>query len=127
MPDHPVMAALIASDREGFLAQETSDRKARSLPPFGRLAALIVSGHNEAAVQSLARDLAATAPRGGGIEVLGPAPAPLTLLRDRYRYRLLLKATREVRVQRPLHDWLGRVNIPRSLRVQVDIDPYSFL
>ena len=127
MPDHPVMAALIAGDREGFLVQETSDRKARSLPPFGRLAALIVSGHNEAAVQSLARDLARTAPRGGGIEVLGPAPAPLTLLRDRYRYRLLLKATREVRVQRPLHDWLGRVNIPRSLRVQVDIDPYSFL
>ena len=127
MPDHPVMAALIANDREGFIAQETKDREARSLPPFGRLAALIVSGHDEAAALGLARDLARTAPRGGGIEVLGPAPAPLSLLRNRYRFRLLLKAARGVRVQAPVRAWLARVKIPRSLRVQVDIDPYSFL
>jgi primosomal protein N' (replication factor Y) len=127
MPDHPVMAALIAGDRDRFLAQESDDRRARCLPPFGRLAALIVSGRDEAAVHRLARELAREAPRGGGIEVLGPAPAPLALLRNRYRYRLLLKAARGVRVQAPVRDWLARVKIPRSLRVQVDIDPYGFL
>ena len=127
MPDHPVMAALIAGDREGFLARESADRQARRLPPFGRLAALIVSGRDEAPVQRLARDLARSAPRGDGIEVLGPAPAPLSRLRGRYRYRLLLKAARGVRVQRPLRDWLGRVEIPRNLRVQVDVDPHGFL
>ena len=127
MPDHPVMAALIAGDRDRFLAQETADRQSRGLPPFGRLAALIVSGRDEASVQRLARDLARTAPRDKNIEVLGPAPAPLALLRDRYRYRLLLKAARGVRVQRPLRAWLERVNIPRNLRVQIDIDPYGFL
>ena len=127
MPDHPVMAALIAGDRDRFLAQETNDRQSRSLPPFGRLAALIVSGRDEGSVARLARDLARTAPRDQGIEVLGPAPAPHALLRDRYRYRLLLKAVREVRVQQPVRDWLDRVDIPRNLRVQVDIDPYGFL
>ncbi|MCH7942886.1 MAG: primosomal protein N', partial [Proteobacteria bacterium] len=118
---------LIAGDRDRFLAQETADRQSRGLPPFGRLAALIVSGRDEASVQRLARDLARTAPRDKNIEVLGPAPAPLALLRDRYRYRLLLKAARGVRVQRPLRAWLERVNIPRNLRVQIDIDPYGFL
>ncbi len=97
------------------------------MPPFGRLAARSVSGRDEASVHRLARDLARAAPRDQGIEVLGPAPAPLALLRDRYRYRLLLKAVREVRVQQPVRDWLDRVDIPRNLRVQVDIDPYGFL
>ena len=127
MPDHPVMAALIAGDRDRFLAQESADRRSRALPPFGRLAALIVSGGDEAAVHRLARELARAAPRGQDIEVLGPAPAPLARIRDRYRYRLLLKAAPGVRVQPPLREWLERVKIPRSLRVQVDVDPHGFL
>jgi primosomal protein N' (replication factor Y) len=127
MPGHPVMEALVAGDRERFLAQEAEDRLARAMPPFGRLAALIVSGPHEPSVQNAARDLARAAPRHDGIEVLGPAPAPLAILRGRYRYRLLMKAPREAQVQQPLRAWLAAVDIPNNVRVQVDVEPYSFL
>ena len=127
MPDHPVMQALIAGDRDAFIAREAEDRRARAMPPFGRLAALIVSGPALEAVQATARALAASAPRGDGIETLGPAPAPLSLLRGRHRYRLLLKAPRTAPVQRLLREWLARVKPRGGVRVQVDVDPYSFL
>ncbi|MFP6740814.1 MAG: primosomal protein N' [Alphaproteobacteria bacterium] len=127
MPGHPVMEALVAGDRDRFLAQESEDRLARAMPPFGRLAALIVSGPHEPSVHSVARDLARVAPHHDGIGVLGPAPAPLAILRGRYRYRLLMKAPRDAQVQRPLRAWLAAVNIPNNVRVQVDVEPYSFL
>ncbi|MCH9020144.1 MAG: primosomal protein N' [Proteobacteria bacterium] len=127
MPDHPVMEALIAGDRDRFLALEAADRRARAMPPFGRLAALIVSGPNEDSVRRAALALARAGPRSGGVEVLGPAPAPISLLRGRYRYRLLLKAPRATPVQRLLRGWLAGVALARNLRVQVDVDPYSFL
>jgi len=121
------MQALVAGDRDGLIAREADDRRARSLPPFGRLAAVIVSGPDEAEVQTLARTLARRAPRGPGVETLGPVPAPLALLRGRYRYRLLVKASREAPLQRLLRAWLGDVVPRRGLRVRVDVDPYSFL
>ena len=127
MPGHPVMEALIAGDRDRFLAQEADDRMSRAMPPFGRLAALIVSGPHEPSVRETARALARSAPRQGGIEVLGPAPAPLAILRGRYRYRLLVKAPRETQLQRPLRAWLAANPVTRGLRIQTDIDPYSFL
>ncbi len=127
MPEHPVMKALIAGDSERFLEREAENRRARGLPPFGRLAALIVSGADEVAVDHVARALGRTAPRGRGVEVLGPAPAPLRLLRGRHRQRLLLKAGREVRVQKLLRPWLAKTELPGGVRVQVDVDPYSFL
>ena len=74
-----------------------------------------------------ARDLGRAAPRGEGMEVLGPAPAPLALLRGRHRRRLLLKTRRDVAVQPILRDWLAQVPVPRSARVEVDVDPVSFL
>ncbi len=127
MPEHPVMQALIAGDRDRFLAREAEDRRARGMPPFGRLAALIVSGLDEDAVIATARALARSAPRGDGVQTLGPAPAPLSLLRGRYRYRLLLKASRATPVQRLLRDWLARVKPTGGARIQVDVDPYGFL
>jgi primosomal protein N' (replication factor Y) len=127
MPDHPVMKALVSGQRDRFLAAEAEARRARHLPPFGRLAALIVSGPEPAAVEAAARALGRTRPEAPGVEVLGPAPAPLSLLRGRHRHRLLLKARRDVNVQKTLRDWLGRVRVPTSVRVAVDIDPYSFV
>jgi len=127
MPEHPVMGALLAGDREGFLAAEAEGRKAGGMPPFGRLAALIVSGLNEAAVDDVARNLGRTAPHGHGITVLGPAPAPMALLRGKHRRRLLLKTAKEANLQGVLREWLGRVRAPKKTRIQVDVDPYSFL
>ena len=126
-PDHPVVAALVAGDRDGFLAQEAEARRSRGLPPFGRLAALVVSGRDAVAVDQVAAALGRAAPRGNDIDVLGPAPAPLSVLRGRHRRRLLVKAARRVPLQRLIHAWLDEVRPPGSVRVAVDIDPYSFL
>ncbi|MDW8314203.1 MAG: primosomal protein N' [Rhodovarius sp.] len=126
-PDHPVMQALAAHDLAGFLAAEKAQRAPGHWPPYGRLAALIVSSEDPLAAARTARDLALAAPEAAGVTVLGPAPAPLAMLRGRHRHRLLLKAERGIAVQPLLRAWLGRVAIPAAVRVQVDVDPLSFL
>ncbi|HEV7372935.1 MAG TPA: primosomal protein N' [Arenibaculum sp.] len=127
MPEHPVMQALLDTDRDAFLASEARERIAAGMPPYGRLAALIVSGEDMEAVDAVARRLGRTAPRMDAVQVLGPAPAPFALLRGRHRRRLLLKAPRGVQVQSLVARWLDQVPVPGSVRVQVDVDPYSFL
>lgn len=131
-PEHPVMRALVGlaagrASRDRFLAAEADERQRLGWPPFGRLAAVIVSGPDQHAVDAVARRLGATAPHGDGVEVLGPAPAPLALLRGRHRRRLLVKARREADLQGTVAAWLERVNAPGRVRVQIDIEPYSFL
>ncbi|MGH7037247.1 MAG: replication restart helicase PriA, partial [Stellaceae bacterium] len=127
MPEQPVMQALAAGDRDRFLAAEAEARRAAGLPPFGRLAALIVSADDAEAADLAARALARTAPQAPGLSILGPAPAPLAILRGRHRRRFLVKTERGVAVQAILHEWLARVRVSGSTRIQVDIDPYSFL
>jgi len=126
-PEHAVMVALAAGDLAGFLAQEAAMRRPGHWPPFGRLVALIVSGPEERLVETIARRIAAAAPRARGIEVMGPAPAPFAILRGRHRRRLLLKAARGVAVQAYVQSWLAGAEIPRSVRVDVDVDPISFM
>ena len=127
MPEHPVMEALASGDRDQFLRRESESRRDQGMPPFGRLAALIVSGPNEAQVRETARGLGASAPHGAATRVLGPAPAPLAMLRGHHRQRLLLKTTRAINIQFVVRKWLERVKVPNAVRVRVDIDPYSFL
>jgi primosomal protein N' (replication factor Y) len=126
-PEHPVIQALIGGDIEAFMAVEAAGRRPGHWPPFGRLAALIVFGEDMAETDRVAAALGREAPRGEGIEVLGPAPAPLAMLRGRHRRRLLLKTRRDILVQPILRDWLARVVVPRAVRVDVDVDPVSFL
>jgi primosomal protein N' (replication factor Y) len=126
-PEHPVMQALIGNDLDAFMAEEAAMRKPGHWPPFGRLAALIVSAEDERAAERAARNLGLAAPGGDGVQVLGPAPAPLALLRGRHRRRLLLKCRRDIPVQPLLRDWLAKVEIPGNVRLQVDVDPVSFL
>ena len=106
---------------------EAAARRPGSWPPFGRLVALIISSPDQTAADRVARDLGRAAPAGEGVEVLGPAPAPLALLRGRHRRRLLLKARRDIGVQRLLDEWLAKVDVPGNVRVQVDVDPVGFL
>ena len=126
-PEHPVMEALVSGDLHAFMAEEANTRRPGGWPPFGRLAALIVSAEEEREADRTARDLGLAAPDFDGVEVLGPAPAPLALLRGRFRRRLLLKARRDVAVQPVLREWLSRVAVPSHVRVQVDVDPVGFL
>jgi primosomal protein N' (replication factor Y) len=126
-PEHPVMQALVAGDLAAFMAREAAQRRPGHWPPYGRLAALIVSADSAAEVDAVARDLGRAAPWGEGLQVLGPAPAPLAILRGRHRRRLLLKTRRDVAVQPILRAWLAKVPVPRGARVDVDVDPVSFL
>jgi primosomal protein N' (replication factor Y) (superfamily II helicase) len=126
-PEHPVMQALVEGDLAAFMAREAEQRRPGHWPPYGRLAALIVSADTAAEADALSRQLGYSAPWGEGMEVLGPAPAPLAILRGRHRRRLLLKTRRDVAVQPILREWLNKVPVPRGARVDVDVDPVSFL
>jgi primosomal protein N' (replication factor Y) len=127
MPEHTVMRALVAGDRDTFLAREAEARERVALPPFGRLAGVVVSSNDASLAQKWARELARAAPSAENVAVLGPAPAPLALLRGRTRLRFLVKTGRNVNIQAYMQAWLGPLKIPGTVRVSVDIDPYSFL
>ena len=126
-PENSVMQALKAGDHKGFIATMSQDRERNSMPPFGRLAGVILSSSDERAVDQAAANLARTAPRDNGVMTLGPAPAPLALLRGRHRRRFLVKAGRDVNIQTRIRAWLKATELPRKVRLQLDIDPYSFM
>jgi primosomal protein N' (replication factor Y) (superfamily II helicase) len=127
-PEHPVLRAIIAADREAFYASEIELREKTHYPPFGRLASLLVSGPDKPAAQAYARRLAQSAPQAEEVRVLGPAEAPLALLRGRHRYRLLLKSPRAFDLSAYLRQWLTAAAKPQGkIKLEVDIDPQSFL
>ncbi|KAF0223216.1 MAG: primosomal protein N' (replication factor Y) [Rhodospirillaceae bacterium] len=126
-PAHPVMVALTSGGRDDFIEAEAEARRLAGMPPYGRLAALIVSGADATTVDDFSRKLARAAPNLEGFQVIGPAPAPLALLRGRHRRRFLIKVRRDVALHGPLRAWLAAVPAPGGIRVQVDVDPYGFL
>ncbi|MGO9755082.1 MAG: primosomal protein N', partial [Roseiarcus sp.] len=144
-PDHPVIAALLSGDVERFYAQEIEERRRGGLPPFGRLAAIVVSGRDRGGAEAHARALARAAfslapterwrlaPAGGELQdgeilLLGPAEAPIAMLRGRHRFRLAVKAPRNADLQGFLRAVLAAAPPPRGgVRVAVDVDPQSFM
>ena len=128
-PDHPVMAALVGQDRDCFVEAEMREREARMMPPFGRLGAIIISGIQAHQVEKVAKNLARTAPYHPDVTVLGPVPAPLSLLKGRYRWRFLVKAAKNIPLQQLLSDWVqnSQPAAHGNVRIAIDIDPYSFL
>ena len=126
-PEAAVIAALASGDRNAFYAAETEARREAGAPPFGRWAAIIVSSEDEAEARDAARAIGGARPNLPDIAIHGPAPAPMALLRGRYRYRLLLNARRSSELQRIIREWLDPLRFPQGIRVAVDIDPYSFV
>jgi primosomal protein N' (replication factor Y) len=126
-PENSVLQSLLNNDRNGFIEFEKTTRRLLHYPPYGKLAALIVSGTDAKSVERAAANLGRTAPHTEHIEVLGPAPAPLYLLKDKYRYRLLLKTSRQINIQKVINEWLAMNKTTGNIRVEVDIDPYSFM
>jgi primosomal protein N' (replication factor Y) len=127
-PAHPVMQALASGDAETFYAREIAERERAGMPPFGRLAAFVVSAATRHEAEGYARELRRAAPDMAGVEVLGPAEAPLSLLAGRHRFRLLVHGERRASMQDFIRALLAAAPRPRgSVRVQVDIDPQSFL
>ncbi len=127
-PDHPVMGAILSGDEEEFWRAEAAARRGAGVPPFGRLAGIILSSRDAKAVIKAGKALAARAEplRRIGAEVYGPAAAPVARIRGRHRVRLLVKAERGARIQGALAEWLAQVKLPASLRLSVDIDPQRF-
>ncbi len=126
-PTAPVMEALVSGDADAFTAAETEARREAGAPPFGRYAAIVVSSEDQSAAHEIAELIGRTGPRIDGMEVYGPAPAPLAMLRGRHRYRLLIHARRGLDVQDVIRAWLGALDWPAKVRVVVDVDPYSFV
>ncbi len=126
-PDHPVMQALAAADRDGFMAVELEERRAVGLPPFGRLAAVVLSGPDAKSLEAFAQAMVAAAPNADDVRIFGPVDAPLALVRGQRRKRLLVQAERSVDLSRYLRVWRARVKPPSGVRLTIDVDPYSFL
>lgn len=127
MPEHPIMQALQGGGRDLFLEAESGAREMAHMPPFGRLVGIIVSGRDAHQVDETASALGRTAPQAEGVTVLGPAPAPFAMLRGRHRRRLLVQAEKNIHIQKTIEAWVGAHKIPSAVRVQIDIDPQSFL
>lgn len=125
-PEDVVMKALASNDRNAFYEQEKVFRERAHAPPFGRLAAIILSSHDGDSVRDVGRELAKKAPSARGVKVWGPTPAFYQILRGRVRERLLVQAEKTVDVQAYLRNWLAGVKIPNVVRMTVDIDPVSF-
>jgi len=127
-PDHPVIRAILAGDEEGFWQAEAREREQAGMPPYGRLAGIILSGPDVAAVFDAGNQLARNdrALRDVGAQVYGPAPAPIARVRGRHRVRLLVKADKSVALQRAIAKWISQIRLKGDLRLAVDIDPQSF-
>lgn len=127
LPEHPVIEAIVRQQSDDFFALEAAGRESAGMPPFGRLAALVLSSPKAESVARFARDLARCAPMGRKIAVLGPAPAPLSMIRGRHRYRFLVKCEKDVNIQSVVAKWLKGRKVPADIRLQIDIDPYNFM
>ncbi|SFV37422.1 replication restart DNA helicase PriA [Devosia crocina] len=127
-PDHPVMKAMVSGDREAFYAQELLAREAGGMPPFGRLAALIVSAGDHDNATNFARTLLSAAPMAEGIRLFGPADAPVAMIRGRHRVRLLAQSGKDFDLSGYVRFWLASAEKARGdIKVQIDIDPMSFM
>ena len=113
--------------RQNVPAAETAALREAAMPPFGRLAAIVVSAEDSSEAENIARRIGHAAPEVEGMAVFGPAPAPLAMLRGRHRQRLLIHARRSLDVQDVIRDWLAAIDWSPKVRVSVDVDPYSFL
>ena len=128
-PEHPVIRAILGGDEEAFWAAEAAERKAAGVPPYGRMAGIVLSSPDVAQVFDFGAELAR---RDGplrriGAQVFGPAPAPISRVRGRHRVRLLVKAEKGAPLQAALADWVAQFKLPTNLRLAIDIDPQSFL
>jgi primosomal protein N' (replication factor Y) len=127
-PEHPVIRAILDGDEEAFWRAEAAGREAAGMPPYGRLAGIVISAPDAAAAFDLGQHLARTdaAIRAAGGVVFGPAPAPIARVRGRHRVRLLVKAPKGVALQAAIGRWIGGLKLPGQVRLSVDIDPQNF-
>jgi len=123
------MQAILSGDKDNFLEAESKARIYRKLPPYGRLAALIIQAKSLNDLKVFLKLMTGNIPRIQNlrIDVLGPVPAPIPKLRDWYRYRYLIKSELDVRLQPYIKKWLSKIKVNKAIRIKIDIDPYNFM
>jgi len=126
-PEHEALQALVAGDRDMFIGVEMAMREMLGLPPFGRIAAVIFWGPDKKKTRALATDFVTKAPRADGIDILGPSEAPISMLRGQHRYRLFISAEAGVNLSKYMATWRAKQRVPAKYKMQVDIDPQSFV
>ena len=126
-PDNQVIEALRKNKRDEFLKIENDLRKQTNLPPYGRFVSIIISSKDMNLLERFTSSLKKSAPNFENVIILGPAPAPITFLRGKFRYRFLIKSSREINIQKVIRNWLKNIKIPANVKLTVDIEPYSFL
>jgi len=124
---HPVLETLKSGNRETFMEQEIASREMTAMPPYGRLATLLLSGAQAGLVEFWARECVRCAPQYDNVQILGPAPAPIALLRGKYRWRIMINAEKKVNIQNVVRTILKPHKIPQSIKIHIDIDPVSFV
>ena len=126
-PNNQVIEALRKNKRDEFLTIENDFRKQTNLPPYGRFVSIIISSKDMNLLERFTSSLKKSAPNFENVIILGPAPAPITFLRGKFRYRFLIKSSREINIQKVIRNWLKNIKIPANVKLTVDIEPYSFL
>lgn len=126
-PEHPLILALATYNRSDFIKEEMRTRKDMYMPPFGRLAAIILSSKQEKRLIDFSKELFKASPNSKQFTLLGPAPALIYKLRGKFRYRILIKTARNINIQKFIQAWLGNIKIPSHIYMKIDIDPYYFL
>ena len=126
-PEHPVLTAICAHDRDTFMATDMAGRRMAKMPPYGQLIAVIVEGEREAVLQRYCADLAAAAPNLTGGKIMGPIAAQIYQIRNWYRMRFLVAGGRNAALQPVVSSWLSRVKQPANIRVKIDVNPINFM
>ena len=125
--ENPIIRAIAKNNRDDFFEKELSSRKNANMPPYGRLAALILSSKYERKLDGFASELLRVAPLFKNVKIFGPAPAPLYFLRGKYRRRFLIKSDKTVNIQDVLLNWTNKIKTPHNVKLTIDIDPFSFM
>ena len=125
--ENPIIKAIAQNNRDDFFEKELISRKNANMPPYGRLAAIILSSKFESNLDSFASDISRLAPSFKNVKIFGPAPAPMYFLRGKYRRRFLIKSDKTVNIQKVLIDWTKKINKPSNINLTIDIDPFSFM
>jgi len=126
-PEHPVLRAICACNRDEFMAGDMTGRRAAKMPPFGQLIAIIVESEKESILQKFCADLAAVAPKIENSKIMGPIPAQIYKIRTWYRMRFLVAGEERASLQSAVKHWLGKVKHPANIRIKIDVNPQNFM